>query len=86
MPLIQNTASIALDSATAVPAQNLNVDPNPIVVRKKPIERVQYKQNVSLKLLKPPPPPPAGDIIVQQEPDVQAPPEGNYFKIDLIYI
>ena len=52
----------------------LNVDPAPILIRKKPIERVQYTQNVSLKFLKPPPAPKPGDITIQQEPDVQIPP------------
>jgi hypothetical protein len=52
----------------------LNVDPNPLLVRKKPAERVQYTQNVSLKFLKPPPAPKPGDIVIEQEPDVQVPP------------
>jgi len=51
----------------------LNVDPNPVMIRKKPKERVKYSQNISLRLLKPPPPPPAGDITITQEQDVQAP-------------
>lgn len=52
----------------------LNVDPNPTVIRKKPAEKVKYTQQVSLKFLKPPPPEQPGDIIIKQEPDVQAPP------------
>ena len=52
----------------------LNVDPNPLLVRKKPAERVQYVQNVSLKFLKPPPAPKPGDILIEQEQDVQVPP------------
>jgi hypothetical protein len=52
----------------------LNVDPNPILIRKKPAARVQHIQNVSLKFLKPPAPAQPGDITIVQEPDVQAPP------------
>jgi hypothetical protein len=52
----------------------LNVDPNPILIRKKPAARVQHVQNVSLKFLKPPAPAQPGDITIVQEPDVQAPP------------
>jgi hypothetical protein len=50
------------------------VDPAPLLVRKKPVERVQYTQNVSLKFLKPPPAPKPGDIVIEQESDVQVPP------------
>jgi hypothetical protein len=52
----------------------LNVDPAPILIRKKPIARVQHIQNVSLKFLKPPLPVQPGDITIVQERDVQAPP------------
>ena len=59
-----------------IPAEQhqLNVDPNPILIRKKPAARVQQIQNVSLKFLKPPAPQQPGDITIVQEPDVQAPP------------
>ena len=52
----------------------LNVDPAPIIIRKKPTVRVQHIQNVSLKFLKPPLPAQPGDITITQEPDVQVPP------------
>lgn len=52
----------------------LNEDPNPEIVRKKPIERVAYTQNVAVRYLKPPAPAPAGDIIIQQLPDRQVAP------------
>ena len=52
----------------------LNVDPNPTVVKKKPIGSVKYIQKVILKLLKPPPAPQPGDITIEQEQDVQVPP------------
>jgi hypothetical protein len=59
-----------------VPAEQhiLNVDPAPILIRRKPAARVQHIQNVSLKFLKPPLPAQPGDITITQEPDVQAPP------------
>ena len=52
----------------------LNVDPAPILIRKKPVERLQYIQNVSLKFLKPPLPVQPGEITIVQERDVQVPP------------
>ena len=58
----------------SIDQHQLNVDPNPVLIRKKPAQRVQHIQNVSLKFLKPPPPPPAGDITITQEQDVQLPP------------
>lgn len=51
----------------------LNEDPSPIVVKKKPSEKVKYKQEVHIKYLKPPTPKPA-EILVIQEPDKQLPP------------
>ena len=59
-----------------IPAEQhrLNIDTNPIIVRKKPVERLNYIQNVSLKFLKPPQPAQPGDITIVQESDVQAPP------------
>jgi len=59
-----------------VPAEQhiLNVDPAPILIRRKPAARVQHIQNVSLKFLKPPLPAQPGDITITQEPDVQSPP------------
>lgn len=51
----------------------LNEDPSPIVVKKKPSEKLKYKQEVHIKYLKPPTPKPA-EILVIQEPDKQLPP------------
>ena len=56
-----------------VDQHQLNVDSNPVVIRKKPAARVQHIQNVSLKFLKPPAPQQPGDITITQEQDVQAP-------------
>ena len=62
-------------SLSSVPEEvPLNQDPNPIIIKKKPTQPVNYTQQVSVKFLKPPPPEPAGDIIIQQEQDTQAPP------------
>ena len=75
----------AFSNSTYIPGSNLrvphipleehklNIDPNPIVVRKKPQNKMLHTQNVSLKYLKPPPPEQPGDITIVQEPDVQAP-------------
>jgi hypothetical protein len=49
----------------------LNVDESPILIRKKPTQKLEYTQNVSLKYLKPPKPEKPGDIVLIQEPTVQ---------------
>jgi len=51
----------------------LQVDPNPTIIRKKAEGRITQVQTVSLKFLKPPQPEQPGDITITQEPDVQAP-------------
>jgi hypothetical protein len=51
-----------------------NVDPNPVVIRKKPAAPVNYTQQVSVKFLQPPPPQQPGDIVITQQKDVQAAP------------
>ena len=52
----------------------LNIDPNPVIITKKPLNKVHYTQNVSLKFLKPPTPVQPGDIVIEKERDTQAPP------------
>jgi len=51
----------------------LNVDPNPTVIVKKPKEKIQYRQEVHVKYLKPPTPKPS-ELIIVQEPNRQLPP------------
>jgi len=51
----------------------LNVDPNPIIIKKKPDERVEHIQNVSLRFLKPTPAAQPGDITIVQDADTRAP-------------
>ena len=51
-----------------------NVDPNPLIIRKKPETPVNYTQQVSVKFLQPPPPQQPGDIVITQQKDVQAAP------------
>ena len=77
--IVEQAPVVAAQTFTAVaPATlpldqyQLNVDPNPEVIRKKPTEKVQYTQQISLKFLKPPPPEQPGDIVIKQEKDVQA--------------
>ena len=64
-------APLAAAANFAVPD---NVDPNPIVIRKKPAAPVNYTQQVSVKFLQPPPPQQPGDIVITQQKDVQAAP------------
>jgi hypothetical protein len=66
-----STAAVAISGNFSVPD---NVDPNPVVVRKKSAAPVNYTQQVSVKFLQPPPPQQPGDIVITQQKDVQAPP------------
>ena len=68
------TAAAPAAAALPLDQYQLNVDPNPEVIRKKPAEKVQYTQQISLKFFKPPPPQQPGDIVIKQERDVQAAP------------
>lgn len=52
----------------------LNQDPNPQVIKKKPSQKLHYKQEVAVRYLKPPAPEKPGDLIIVQEPDKQLPP------------
>ena len=87
LPKSANIELVTPSSKTVAPAAShlpldqykINADPNPIVVRKKPAEKVQYTQQISVKFLKPPPLQQPGDIIIRQEPDVQAPPGFLFF-------
>jgi hypothetical protein len=71
-------APIAIAAAPAPLAANFsvpdNVDPQPLIVRKKPAAPVNYTQQVSVKFLQPPPPQQPGDIVITQQKDVQAAP------------
>ena len=71
-------APIAIAAAPAPLAANFavpdNVDPQPLIVRKKPAAPVNYTQQVSVKFLQPPPPQQPGDIVISQQRDVQAAP------------
>jgi hypothetical protein len=44
-----------------------NSDSNPEVIRKKPVEKVQYQQHVGIKYLSPPTPPKPGDLIIREK-------------------
>jgi hypothetical protein len=70
-PAVVAAAPLAAAANFAVPD---NVDPNPIVIRKKPAAPVNYTQQVSVKFLQPPPPQQPGDIVITQQKDVQAAP------------
>ena len=54
----------------------INEDPNPIVIRKKPADKLRYRQNVTVRYLKPPTPKPSELIIIEEAPRPQpaAPP------------
>lgn len=52
----------------------LNVDRNPLVVRRKPQEKVRYSQQISVRYLKPPTPPKCGDIVICELPSRQVAP------------
>jgi hypothetical protein len=54
----------------------INSDPNPVVIRKKPADKLRYRQNVTIRYLKPPTPKPSELVIVEEAPRPQpvAPP------------
>ncbi|RMZ95824.1 hypothetical protein BpHYR1_017282 [Brachionus plicatilis] len=52
----------------------LNNDPNPEVIRKKPADKIRYKQDVAIRFLEPPQPPKHGEIVVKQLPNRQIAP------------
>jgi hypothetical protein len=60
-------------ATSLVDQRNLNIDPSPIIVHKKPAQPLTHVQNVSLKFLKPPMPDQPGDITIVQDPDTRAP-------------
>ena len=68
---LAHAAPVALAANFSVPD---NVDPQPLIVRKKPAAPVNYTQLVSVKFLQPPPPQQPGDIVISQQRDVQAAP------------
>lgn len=69
-----NQISSSAQPRPPLESYKLNVDESPILIRKKPTEKLEYKQNVSLKYLKPPKPEKPGDILIIQEPTVQIQP------------
>ncbi|CAF0766482.1 unnamed protein product [Brachionus calyciflorus] len=52
----------------------LNIDPDPEVIHKKPLDKVRYTQDVSVRYLEPPSLPKPGDIIIRQLPNRQIAP------------
>ncbi|CAF0939194.1 unnamed protein product [Brachionus calyciflorus] len=52
----------------------LNHDPNPDIIRKKPIEKVKFNQNINVRYLNPPKLPKPGDIIIRHEPSKRVSP------------
>ena len=50
--------------------ENLNIDPNPTIIRKKPSKKLEYIQSLYIKYLRPPTPPANGDVVIVQESDI----------------
>ncbi|KAI3380108.1 hypothetical protein SNEBB_004721 [Seison nebaliae] len=55
---------------------NINLDPNPRVIRKENFDNILYNQEVAIRYLQPPTPPPGGPILIKevQAPTPQLPP------------
>lgn len=49
----------------------LNQDPNPLVITRKPPQKLLHNQTIAVKYLKPPALPPSGDIVLRKLPDRQ---------------
>ncbi len=59
--LPKSTSSMAIQKKFGHMALKvLKNDPNPIIIRKKPTEKLEYTQNIAIKYLKPPSLPPPG--------------------------
>jgi len=69
-----NCTEADLASPLPLDKYRLNEDPCPIVVRKKPCDKVQYVQNINVRYLKPPEPPKSGDIVIRECPHRQIAP------------
>lgn len=69
-----NCGPTNLASPLPLDQYKLNVDRHPIVVRRKPQEKVHYSQQVCVRYLKPPAPPKSGDIVIQELPAKQVAP------------
>lgn len=52
----------------------INKDDNPEIITKKVDQKLEYKQEVAIRYLKPPTPPTPGEIVIIQEPNVSTPP------------
>jgi hypothetical protein len=74
--LMHENPNHCTDLASPLPLDQykLNVDRCPLVVRRKPQEKVQYLQQVAVRYLKPPPPPKGGDVIIRELPSRQIAP------------
>ena len=44
----------------------VNKDPNPEVIHKKPSKTIEYVQELAVRYLRPPTPPAPGDIVIQE--------------------
>lgn len=51
----------------------INQDPNPDIIRKKPTDVVNFTQEFAVRYLRPPTPPPPGDIVIVEEDGIEAP-------------
>jgi len=49
-------------------------DPNPQIIKRKPVEKVKYIQDIQVKYFKPPPAGAPGEILIKQQPDVPTTP------------
>ena len=76
---ISQAEKVALRSTSPIDIDQLkysqvNRDENPIIIRKKSKQIVQYIQQLAIRYLQPPPLPPSSDIYIIQEPDVATQP------------
>lgn len=53
---------------------DINHDPNPEIINKKPSQELEYHQEIAIRYLKPPTPSPPGDIIIEQESNITSQP------------
>lgn len=74
--LLPNRKIVKVEMKSPLPLDQykINYDPEPEILKKKPCQKVSYKQEVFVKYLNPPEPPKPGDLIIKQLPDKQIEP------------
>jgi hypothetical protein len=72
--LLNKPDEISFSGPLPLQSYPINEDTNPEIIRKKPVQKVEYAQEIAVRYLKPPMPPLPGEIRLIQEKKVYPPP------------